>query len=127
MLNLLIFYTYINIKRKNTSLFKQRCMLSFKKVSKSSRIRNQFDHPIFLTNFYKYSYLAISIRLLNLFLYDFLNVSKHSFLKSFKNYNNLINFYNKFIKKINSWKWLLSIRLFYSLVKSSSVQTTLTE
>ena len=44
------------------------------------------------------------LKKLNLFLYDFLNVNKYSFLKSFKNYNNLINFYNKFIKNRNSWK-----------------------
>ena len=44
---------------------------------------------IWSTNFYKYSYLTISIRLINLFLYDFLNVSKYSFLKSFKNYNSI--------------------------------------
>ena len=93
----LIFYTYINIKRKHTSLFNQ--MLSFKKVDKRNRIHHQFDQPIFLT---------ISICLLNLFLYDFLNVSKYSFLKSFKNHNNLINFCNKFIKNRNSaekWYW----------------------
>ncbi len=67
-----IYYTFINIRRKNTSLFKQ--MLSFKKVGKSIRIRNQ---PIYLTNFYKYSYLKIFIHLFNLFLDDFLDVSKN--------------------------------------------------
>jgi hypothetical protein len=52
-----IYYTFINIRRKNTSLlFKQ--MLSFKKVGKSTRTRHLFNQPIHLTNFYKYSYLT---------------------------------------------------------------------
>jgi hypothetical protein len=79
-------------------------MLSFKKVGKSARTRYEFNQPIYLTNFYKYSYLTISVRLFNLFLDDFLHVSKYSFLKSFKNYHTLINFYNKFLKNKNSWK-----------------------
>ena len=45
-------------------------MLSIKKVGKGTRTRHQ---PIYLTNFYKYSYLTISIRLFNLFLDDFLD------------------------------------------------------
>jgi hypothetical protein len=60
-------------------------MLSFKKVGKSTRTRHQFNQPIYLTNFYKFSYLTISIRLFDLFLDDFLDLSKYSFLKSFKN------------------------------------------
>jgi hypothetical protein len=76
-------------------------MLSIKKVGKGTRTRHQ---PIYLTNFYKYSYLTISIRLFNLFLDDVLDLSKYSFLKSFKNYHILINFYNKFLKNRNSWK-----------------------
>ena len=75
-----------------------------KKLVKYTHTRHQFQfQPIYLTNFYKYSYLKISIRLFNLFLDDFLDVSKYSFLKSFKNYLILINFYNKFLENKNDY------------------------
>ena len=59
---------------------------------------------LFLTKLYNYSYLSISIRILNLFLFGFLNLSKSSFMKKFRDPNILINFFNLYLKDRDNWK-----------------------
>ena len=58
--------------------------------------------PIFKTDFYKFSFCTISIKLINLFLYDFLfNDSienlKRNFNISFSNSCNLFIYFNRFL------------------------------
>ncbi len=93
-------------------------ILSFKKVGKSTRTRHEFNQSIYLTNFY------IHYRLFNLFLDDFLDLSKYSFLKSLKNYHISIFIIN-FSRNKNSSKWLYLSDYSYLLVLSSIVTATL--
>ena len=97
-----IFYTYVNYNRNNTSLFKKIISI-YKKIENRTvsryYTRRLFNQPLFLTKLYNYSYLSISIRILNLFLFGFLNLSKSSFMKKFRDPNILINFFNLCIFK----------------------------
>ena len=101
-----IFYTYVNYNRNNTSLFKK--IISYKKIENRTvsryYTRRLFNQPLFLTKLYNYSYLSISIRILNLFLFGFLNLSKSSFMKKFRDPNILINFFNLYLKDRDNWK-----------------------
>ena len=101
-----IFYTYVNYNRNNTSLFKK--MISYKKKSQIVLFRyytrRLFNQPLFLTNLYNYSYLSISIRILNFFLFGFLNLRRSSFMNKFRYPNFLINFYNFYLKERDNWE-----------------------
>ena len=102
-----IFYTYINYNRKNTSLFKK--MISYKNtensiITRRYNIRRLFNPPLFLTNLYNYSYLTISIRFLNSFLFGFLKLKRNSFMKFFRDSNILIFYHNIYLKDREVWK-----------------------
>ncbi len=54
-------------------------------------------------NIYKFSFLTLSIRLLNLFLYKFVSYKYADFKNHFQDYNNLYSSFSSYVKSRESW------------------------
>ena len=76
-------------------------IINQRNISKTVRVL-PFRFPPYKSN-YKFSFTIISIKLLNLFLHNYLMLTKKDFSKKFKNVNYLLNYYNLYIKHLNSW------------------------
>jgi hypothetical protein len=61
-----------------------------------------FRFPL-CSNYYKFSFTITTIKLVNLFLHNYLILTKKDFSRKFKNVNYFLNYYNLFIKHLNSW------------------------
>ena len=98
-----VYFLYSNFKNNpNSNLILS--ILSHKKIKGSSRV-SHFLMPNFNSNLYKFSFLSISIKFVNLFLFNyiFINSNINFFFKNFKNSLYLFNCYNLFLKSMNNW------------------------
>jgi len=76
-------------------------ILNQRNISKTVRVL-PFRFPLY-SNYYKFSFTITTIKLLNLFLHNYLILTKKDFSRKFKNVNYLLNYHNLFIKHLNSW------------------------
>ena len=100
------FYHFIHFVYRNSDLNENSslivCLNSHRKpLQTSSRI--PFALPNFKTNIYKFSFLTLSIRLLNLFLYRFVSYKYADFKNHFQDYNNLYSSFSSYVKSRESW------------------------
>ena len=63
---------------------------------------NYFQFRLYSNN-YKFSFPITTIKLLILFLHNYLILTKKDFSTKFKNVNYLLNYYVLYIKHLNSW------------------------
>ena len=89
-------------------------ILSFRKSSENNRLTN-FKMPLFNKNLYKLTFTSISIKFLNLYLYNRFILVSHDPLNStiksritdfklfHKNIQNLIDIQERFSMSLNSW------------------------
>ena len=100
------FISFIHTNLKYASKF-PLCskIINLRNISKTVRVL-PFRFPPYKSN-YKFSFTIISIKLLNLFLHNYLMLTKKDFSKKFKNVNYLLNYYNLYIKHLNSWSWII--------------------
>jgi hypothetical protein len=96
------FISFIHTNLKYASKF-PLCskIINLRNISKTVRVL-PFRFPPYKRN-YKFSFTIISIKLLNLFLHNYLMLTKKDFSRKFKNVNYLLNYYNLYIKHLNSW------------------------
>ena len=91
-------------------------ILSFKKTSEHNRLTN-FKMPLFNKNLYKLTFTSISIKFLNLYLYNQFILVSHDpsnstiklriadFKLFHKNICNLVDIQERFTRSPNSWMW----------------------
>ena len=100
------FYHFIHFVYRNSDLNENSslivCLNSHRKLLQISS-RTPFALPNFKTNIYKFSFLTLSIRLLNLFLYRYVSFKYVDFKNHFQDYNNLYSSFSSYVKSRESW------------------------
>ena len=102
-LKLRYFYHFIKFihfslnKTPNTSLFK--LIRSHEKTEGSTRI-NKYVKPHFKTKIMEFSFSTFSVNILNIFLYNYLNLNDNEFKATFNNFNYLFIYYTKYSKSL---------------------------